>query len=992
MFFLKRQKGQGLLEFALILPALLMIMLGIIEGALVFQAYLAVQHAAREAARFAVTMEPPQGQMVVAGFPEPVDCDGVTQDVWGLTCDPNETLAEWQARRVRLIQEMATQQAVGLIKNYLVYQWGDDIPPDESPDPSVHHPDAGEPRFFGVLVRGYYGAGGTDFDYWYPGLEGLPVVINVYYNVRLLDPIYQAIIPGGQVRVIGESSMVNEGATVGLARLPLPDIPPTPTHERPTDTPPPVATNTPTVTPTPTNTVGPTPTPTNTPTLTPTPTVPYIAVSKYEGVRAGSVLTATLHLHPTEPPTTFDLWWHTDVVSGTGRTVDEVIDSDISVDEDGVSGSIQFAIPYDTEGIYYLASYASGTTSPEVARSSPITVDPLPPDLVVRAIDVPASVDFASGEPLTVTLEIENLTATGVYTYFDVDIYVDPSREPSQGFPGYRKQWKAGIGPSGTATATIPITDMVELWSGGQHQVWAQVDTSNLVPGELVETNNVTGPVSVDAGCSNAWEDDFDDGSLDRQWAFENVNADGSFAESGGELAFTTDGTRIWHGDNSFSYLYFLVEGDFDVRVKVTQPMDHSDEDDSTKIGLMVRQGESLESIGPGDPFIMVARSSREDELWVQWMVRDDRDGDEAPEDFVGDRDGSSGDPVWLRMVRQGSVFELYYSDFDSGDTPPTEWEQAREVYDLAEVTHDFDLDAPFMVGIAAAAYNDGDDSSGRVDNFWICLVGEAGRPPIPRYGNESCIYPIQTGLDQPPGCGSFELGWEKCWRHGEEPGASSRESDYDHTRDIYGLGGAFSFRFKAETFAWELGCGVAEPLHPWLAQDVPIPRDADDLVEMPDGSLEPMIVTLLTDFYHLVELRVTPRADPFMLTIRDTNGITLTNTGTFTDPGNVLVVSGTHYYDPPAFDGFSADLVPHMAAAGYDVADYAGQELEFYWYAPNPYDPCDPANIPPAVDAPTRANTWFYLDDVSVEICTIWPTPETDPDLATLGALCSYR
>jgi len=58
MFFFKRQKGQGLVEFALVLPALLMILLGIIEAAVIFQSYLGVQHASREAARFAVTMQP----------------------------------------------------------------------------------------------------------------------------------------------------------------------------------------------------------------------------------------------------------------------------------------------------------------------------------------------------------------------------------------------------------------------------------------------------------------------------------------------------------------------------------------------------------------------------------------------------------------------------------------------------------------------------------------------------------------------------------------------------------------------------------------------------------------------------------------------------------------------------------------------------------------------------------------------------------------------
>lgn len=42
--------GQGLVEFALVLPILLLVIFLIIEGALLLQAYLAVQHAAREAA------------------------------------------------------------------------------------------------------------------------------------------------------------------------------------------------------------------------------------------------------------------------------------------------------------------------------------------------------------------------------------------------------------------------------------------------------------------------------------------------------------------------------------------------------------------------------------------------------------------------------------------------------------------------------------------------------------------------------------------------------------------------------------------------------------------------------------------------------------------------------------------------------------------------------------------------------------------------------
>ncbi len=58
MLLQKKQKGQGLVEFALILPVLLLLLLGIIEGSRVIWAYVTVQTAAREATRFAVVGRP----------------------------------------------------------------------------------------------------------------------------------------------------------------------------------------------------------------------------------------------------------------------------------------------------------------------------------------------------------------------------------------------------------------------------------------------------------------------------------------------------------------------------------------------------------------------------------------------------------------------------------------------------------------------------------------------------------------------------------------------------------------------------------------------------------------------------------------------------------------------------------------------------------------------------------------------------------------------
>jgi Flp pilus assembly protein TadG len=53
-----KNKGQGITEFALILPILLLVILGIIEAGWLIWAYITVQNAAREAARYAVTGAP----------------------------------------------------------------------------------------------------------------------------------------------------------------------------------------------------------------------------------------------------------------------------------------------------------------------------------------------------------------------------------------------------------------------------------------------------------------------------------------------------------------------------------------------------------------------------------------------------------------------------------------------------------------------------------------------------------------------------------------------------------------------------------------------------------------------------------------------------------------------------------------------------------------------------------------------------------------------
>lgn len=52
---LKNKKGQAMVEFAVILPILLLLVMGIIEFGLIFNAYLTIQNASREGARYGIT-------------------------------------------------------------------------------------------------------------------------------------------------------------------------------------------------------------------------------------------------------------------------------------------------------------------------------------------------------------------------------------------------------------------------------------------------------------------------------------------------------------------------------------------------------------------------------------------------------------------------------------------------------------------------------------------------------------------------------------------------------------------------------------------------------------------------------------------------------------------------------------------------------------------------------------------------------------------------
>jgi hypothetical protein len=192
----RKTKGQGLVEFALILPLLLLLLLGIIEGGRIIWAYVTVQNAAREAARYAVTGRPFACGTDPAGSPSPTAyCDDATRG------DPWATQV-YTTTRVKAIKDVA--RTVG--KNLSVSTWADT-------DLNVYNAHKNTAGAFGIAVIGQsavYTKGLGNFG----GEPGWNVRVETYYNVEMIDPIYDVVMGGQIIHLAGRVELQNEGIDV----------------------------------------------------------------------------------------------------------------------------------------------------------------------------------------------------------------------------------------------------------------------------------------------------------------------------------------------------------------------------------------------------------------------------------------------------------------------------------------------------------------------------------------------------------------------------------------------------------------------------------------------------------------------------------------------------------------------------------------------------------------------------------------------------------
>jgi len=201
----EREKGQGLAELALALPILLMVVFGMVEMARLVQTYLAVQHAAREGARYAVV-----------GLPSEAEC----AIPYGHTCQARLVSGdvcptEYSDFRAEEIKAQARQAAVGL-------PW----------DPAISN--QSQAGYLGVRVQGqpsfYDDCDPVEDCLDCPGVPGARVKVEVCFNMPVITPILSGALP--TVRVCANTQMINEGFQTWVGAQappilsPLPTLPP----------------------------------------------------------------------------------------------------------------------------------------------------------------------------------------------------------------------------------------------------------------------------------------------------------------------------------------------------------------------------------------------------------------------------------------------------------------------------------------------------------------------------------------------------------------------------------------------------------------------------------------------------------------------------------------------------------------------------------------------------------------------------------------------
>ncbi len=990
--------GQALVEFALVLPILLLLFATIIDGAMIVQGYLTVNHAAREAARFAVTYQPVQGQ-----------CLGEDNQSWPMCPQGggSESDDDYYERRVALIKRRAQDAAAGLRIS---------APCLEEDCISTH---LDTPGMFGVRVWGFQGYDEPE-QIDAPGLPGLPVRVQVVHNVELM--FYNTIFPWAHVEVDSDFEMINEGVESGLgSQLPPTPRPITPVAPPEGDDPPP--TDPPDNTPTP----GPSPTPAprelelNFETainLLPDDRAHEIVAHLFEGTEdiadvpiifstnegdfdysgAGdnqevTVVTndqgeASATIYANEPTVADITVWADEDGDGV-QDADEAFDT--AVKEWEVGGPFIVVTnyrpePLDVIGVHLrnhdpdLNDYALWWCPSPTADEPPVdvtlqmqtdlTVDPDTWDLLDVEVQAPEN---AAGEYRIESHSLANDPtggcglATSLVAYSS-DIFVQPVKsdliitDVQVGVP--LEEIATGDVIAVTVdisnTRNVTVTDGpfdVDVYAhlprepyvgqiGGEKQ-WVETLgplasktlTMEVQVSELGE-NKLWAQVDSTNYIDEVDEDNNTFGPITFTTCFEDDFNDGLDPEWQ-TVARDCNGSTSVNGNGELEIssngrtlwggsnnYYYLYLPWEDDFDARLKIIQEPDTNQFAKVGLHVR-----ESTDRSAPYVMNMATHAKDPAAEQAAYREYSGG--GGNRVAGSNDYEIDLPIWVRIVREGNTYG-YYTSYAS-DPEGSDWEG-----DYGTHTAPRDLG---LVGIAHASYNSGRHGIGIVDDFRICRGSDIGVDPSPRPPG---LIECEELISIPSFEGNPDTVFE-FWSAGEP--LAYRRSSLEHYE------GTFSMRLHASLGSYEPSCSQNN-LNPYLYQDVLIPTEVYS------------ISTLVVEGYYLVDASNLDCSNGVAPDPDDKVSLELKTVGddSIVAPQDVIdgsEVTGTWHLK-------SVNLGDH-----FNVADYAGEMVRIYWDATHDGD---------------YDGTFFYLDNISAQVCTQWAEPEPEPGMASIHGVVWYQ
>jgi len=1010
----KHTLGQALVEFALIFPVLLAAMLAIVDGAFLFQAYITVNHAAHEAARFAVVYRPVQGECLNRDdFGSPIlepypNCPTDYAEA------PNETDDHYYDRRVALIKDIALDATLGLQTDDVCTSLG------------CIQSNWVDPGMIGVRVWGFQSFESAEEEDK-PGLPGLPVRVEVVHNVPLV--VYGGFFPNAMVRVSSNAEMVNEGIQVGYGNqapptfeAPVAAVPPGPGAPTPTYEPSPTPGPTPTATLQPVYAIDLSPAdatnvlpdqrehalrahvtddlgqdvagarvtfltdegsfqksgtgdnyiiiPTgaddgsarpvlyaNEPTTATItawldynlsggvdPGEPFDTARKV-WVAPGSYLVVSNHNpepdvtiavsvydHPLSQSPLSLLWCPTSI---TSTQIAEQMAFPVDLDAGGDAPDVPVHVPQAVAGLYRIESH-EGDVGPGncgdpltlVAYSANLEIATVPPDLEILAATVVYPELVAPGEPITLAITVTNQSPVVIDTG---PFDLDTYVDlPAEPYLQQLGETKQWLPNLGPFETTV-VTTTVTVYTAEDHEAWFQVDTTDYVDegDEGGEDNNVFGPLALEMADCVPFRDREDDFNA-------GLGAQWTGQDIGNPLAGSqqTAGGQLEVTANgsdiwgSYDRFRYVHQSPLSGDFRMTLRV----LDVSDFSNDWAKSGLMVrESTAPGSRHYSIYQTRNRG---ISRQFRANTGGTSS-----SSTTGGLNPPRYLRIEREGSTLTASYSS--DGESWTTQGG-----------SRDMNFPAAVHVGIATTSHDSGRTGTAVYDDFEICRPTgfEDVDPPSSEVHPPGLIQCAE--LLSVPGFEGNPATVFSYWTAGD---AAGRIGAYQRTSAEF-YRGSFAMRLHASNSV--IPCSANE-LQPFLYQRVDLPDEV-----FAHSTLVVSGQYLVAGSLFECSQRDSPDADDQLnLSLRQTDGTVIVG-------GRNLINGGT---TPYVWNAVYENLETGMG----DPGNYAGQTLRLQWDGVNDGD---------------INGTWFYIDDVSAQLCTEWEVPDDEPGLSNIGGLVTTR